>query len=144
MINLTLHEALDLSIVKMLRHGVPEQEAKIAAPIFLEGEMWGKRTHGFRYLETCLVQYDAGATRRQEMTIERQTATSALVDCGFHFPFFGHYTAMQLAIDLAQSSGVAVVGVRNSGASGLLGYYSQAEGEGVGVGTYGSNNISPW
>ncbi len=35
MINLTLHEVLDLSIAKMLRHGVPEQEAEIAAPIFL-------------------------------------------------------------------------------------------------------------
>ncbi len=32
---------------------------------------------------------------------------------------------MKLAIGLAHSGGVAVVGVRNSGASGLLGYYSQ-------------------
>lgn len=134
MIHLTVQEALELSIAKMLRHGVPEQEARIAAPIFLEGELWGKRTHGFRYLETCLVQYHIGATRRQEMTIERKTATSALVDGGFHFPFFGHYTAMQLAIELARSAGVAVVGVRNSGVSGLLGYYSQMA---TGVGLIG-------
>lgn len=132
MIHLTVQEALELSTAKMLRHGVPEQEAGIAAPIFLEGELWGKCTHGFRYLETCLVQYHTGATRRQEMTIERKTATSALVDGGFHFPFFGHYTAMQLAIELARSAGVAVVGVRNSGVSGLLGYYSQmATGAGL-------------
>jgi LDH2 family malate/lactate/ureidoglycolate dehydrogenase len=109
----------------MRRHGVPEQEAEIAAPIFLEGELWGKRTHGFRYLETCLVQYQQGAERRQEMRIEDTTANSALVDGGFHCPFFVHTTAMQRAIEIARARGIAVVGVRNSGVSGLLGYYSQ-------------------
>jgi LDH2 family malate/lactate/ureidoglycolate dehydrogenase len=125
MIHLTIDEVLTLSTEKMRRHGVPEQEAEIAAPIFLEGELWGKRTHGFRYLETCLVQYQLGATRRQEMRIEGTTANSALVNGGFHFPFVVHYTAMQLAMEIAEVRGMAVVGVRNSGVSGLLGYYSQ-------------------
>ena len=48
MITVSIDEALALSIAKMVRHGVPEPEAKIAAPIYLEGELWGKRTHGFR------------------------------------------------------------------------------------------------
>ncbi len=125
MIDITIHDVLKLSTNKMMRHGVPEQEAEIAAHIFLEGELWGKRTHGFRYLENCLVQYHEGATRRQELSIERTTANSALVDGGFHFPSFVHYTAMQQAIEMAKARGVAVVGVRNSGFSGLLGYYSQ-------------------
>jgi ureidoglycolate dehydrogenase (NAD+) len=125
MIHLKINDVIELSIAKMLRHGVPQLEAEIAAPIYLEGELWGKRTHGFRYLEGCLFQYHEGATRRQELTIRHETANSALVDGGFHFPFFIHYTAMKLAIDMAKASGVAVVGARNGGVSGLLGYYSQ-------------------
>ena len=125
MIHLKINDALDLSIAKMLRHSVPKPEAEIAAPIFLEGELWGKRTHGFRYLEGCLVQYQEGATRRQELTIRHETANAALVDGGFHFPFFIHSTALKLAIALAKASGLALVGARNGGVSGLLGYYSQ-------------------
>ena len=125
MIHLKINDAIDLSIAKMLRHGVPQQEAEIAAPIYLEGELWGKRTHGFRYLEGCLVQYQEGATRRQELTSRHETANAVLVDGGFHFPFFVHYTAMKLAIDIAKVGGLSLVGARNGGVSGLLGYYSQ-------------------
>lgn len=125
MIHLKINDALELSIAKMLRNGVPQHEAEIAAPIFLEGELWGKLTHGFRYLEGCLLQYQEGATRRQELTIQHETTNSALVDGGFHFPFFIHYTAMKLAISMAKITGLALVGARNGGASGLLGYYSQ-------------------
>src|SRR5215469_36561 len=125
MIHLKIDDAVDLSIAKMLRNGVPEPEAEIAALIYLEGELWGKRTHGFRYLEGCLMQYQEGATRRQELSIRHETAIASLVDGGFHFPFFIHYTAMKLAIDRAKANGLALVGARNGGVSGLLGYYSQ-------------------
>ena len=120
-----MNDVVELSIAKMLRHGVPRNEAEIAAPIYLEGELCGKRTHGFRYLEGCLLQCQEGATRRQELTIQHETPNSALVDGGFHFPFFVHYTAMKLAIDMAKASGLALVGARNGVVSGLLGYYSQ-------------------
>ena len=125
MIYLKIQDAIELSVAKMLRHGVPQHEAEIAAPIFLEGELWGKRPHGFRYLESCLLQYQEGTTRRQELTIRHETANAALVDGGFHFPFFIHYTAMKLAMDMAKLDGLALVGARNGGVSGLLGYYSQ-------------------
>ena len=125
MIHLKITDVIDLSIAKMLRHGVPQQEAEVAASIYLEAELWGKRTHGFRYLEGCLAQYQEGAMRRQELTIQHETTNAALVDGGFHFPFFVHYIAMTLAIERAKASGVSLVGARNGGISGLLGYYSQ-------------------
>src|SRR2546426_3172615 len=129
MIHLKINDAIELSIAKMLRHGVPQLEAEIAAPIYLEGELWGKRTLGFRYLEGCLFQYQEGATRRQELTIRHETANSALVDGGFHFPFFIHYTAMKLAIDMAKARGLAIVGARNGGGSGRLGGFTQTADE---------------
>ena len=39
MIHLKINDVIELSIAKMLRHGVPQLEAKIAAPIYLEGEL---------------------------------------------------------------------------------------------------------
>ncbi len=125
MITLKLDELRDLGLAKMLRNGVPQNEAKISVPIYLEAELWGKRTHGFRHLNNNLIQYREGASRRTELTIQRETPISALVDGGFHFPYFIHHTGMKLAIEKALNSGLAMVGVRNGGASGLLGYYSQ-------------------
>ncbi len=125
MIHLKINDAIELSIAKMLRNGVPQQEAEIAAPIYLEAELWGKHEHGFRYLETCLLEYRAGTERRRALTIQRETPLRALVDGGFHFSCFIHHTAMKLAIDKAKTNDLALVGVRNGGVSGLLGYYSQ-------------------
>ena len=42
MIHLKIHDAIELSIAKMLRNGVPEPEAEVAATIFLEAELWGE------------------------------------------------------------------------------------------------------
>src|SRR5215831_2888063 len=136
MIHLRIHDAIELSIAKMLRNGVPQQEAEIAAPIYLEAELWGKHEHGFRYLETCLLEYREGTERRRALTIQRESPVRALVDGGFHFSCFVHFTAMKLAIDKAKKNDLALVGVRNGGVSGLLVYYSQMATEAglIGIG----------
>jgi len=124
-IRLKIEELLELGLAKMARNDIPQAEAEIANPIYLEAELWGKATHGYRHLHNSLLQYERGADRRTELTIQRDTPVSAMVDGGFHFPYYIHHTAMTLAIAKAQTSGLAMVGARNGGASGLLGYYSQ-------------------
>jgi len=125
MIEIPIHDARAAAIARLVRGGVPEHEAEIAATICLEGELWGKRTHGFIHLRNNLIQYHAADDRRADRRIERETPTSALVDGGFHFSYFVHQTAMSLAIEKARASGLAMVGTRNGGASGPLGYYAQ-------------------
>ena len=146
-VHLKIADVLDLGTAKMLRHGVPQQEAEIAAEIFLEAELWGKRPHGFRYLEGCLIQYHEGKTRRRELSIQNETANAVLVDGGFHFPFFVHYTAMKQAIEKAKGGGLSLVGVRNGGISGLLGYYSQMATEegliGIAINSAASAVVAP-
>jgi LDH2 family malate/lactate/ureidoglycolate dehydrogenase len=129
MVTLKIEKLLELGISKMTRNGVPQVEAEISAPIYLEAELWGKRTHGFRHLYNNLIQYQEGASRRTELTVQRETPVSALVDGGFHFPYYIHHYANKLAIAKAQLNGLALVGMRNGGASGLLGYYSQMMAE---------------
>ena len=126
---IAIDELMALGLAKMRRNHIPDDEAVIAAPIYLEAELWGKHTHGFRHLYNNLIQYREGANRRGDLTVQRETPVSALVDGGFHFPYYIHHRAMQLAIAKAQISGLALIGARNGGASGLLGYYSQMAAE---------------
>ena len=44
-----------------------------------------KDEHGFRYLETCLLEYREGTERRRALTIQREAPTRVLFDGGFHY-----------------------------------------------------------
>jgi len=72
-----------------------------------------------------LIQYGLGENRRSELQVLRETPVSALIDGGFHYPYFIHRRAMEMAISKAQVSGLAMIAACNGGASGLLGYYTQ-------------------
>jgi LDH2 family malate/lactate/ureidoglycolate dehydrogenase len=126
---ISIEEATLLAVSKLTRNNVPQEEAEIAVKVHLEGEFWGKRTHGLRHLYNNLIQYRLGKENRRELAILNDTPVSALVDGGFRFPTYIHYTANKLAIEKAQVSGMAMVGARNGGASGLLGFYSQMAAE---------------
>lgn len=104
MIKLKIEDAVALAIQIMLPSGVPQSEAEIAAQVYLEAELWGKRTHGFRYLSNHLAQYRDKCDQRGELTLQHETAISAVLDGGFHFPLFIHDTAMKLAIEKAKMS----------------------------------------
>ena len=105
------NDAIELSIAKMLRNGVPQQEAEIAAPIYLEAELWGKLEHGFRCLETRLLEYRAGTERRRTLTIQHETPLRALLDGGFHFSCFIHHTAMKPIVHIScRSEGTKALG----------------------------------
>lgn len=129
MVEVPIDEAKAAAVARLVGDGVPAPEAEIAATICLEAELWGKRTHGFIHLRNNLIQYHAADDRRSELRIERETPSSALVDGGFHFSYHVHHTAMSLAIDKARATGLAMVGARNGGASGPLGYYTQLAAE---------------
>lgn len=129
MITVGINDIVALAVQSMQSSGVPQHEAEIAASIYLEAELWGRQTHGFRYLATNLAQYRDKLAQRRELALQQETASSALLDGGYHFPVFVHDTAMKLAIKKAKTSGIGLVGVRNAGLSGLLGYYTQLAAE---------------
>ena len=126
---LTIAEATELAIAKMRRHGVDQAEAEIAAPIYLEGELAQRPSHGLRHLRNNLEQFRLGADRRTPLQILNETPVSALVDGGFHHAYFVNHTAMELVIKKAGISGLAMVAVRKSGGSGILSYYTRTIAE---------------
>jgi LDH2 family malate/lactate/ureidoglycolate dehydrogenase len=126
---ISLVEATEIAIAKMLRHGVDREEAEIAAPIYLEGELCQRPSHGLRHLRNNLEQFRLGADRRTPLQVLNETPVSALVDGGFHHAYYVNYTAMQLVIKKAGVTGLAMVAVRKSGGSGILSYYTRAIAE---------------
>jgi LDH2 family malate/lactate/ureidoglycolate dehydrogenase len=123
---LSLVEANEIAIAKMIRHGVDREEAEIAAPIYLEGELCNRPSHGLRHMRNNLEQFRLGADRRAPLQILNDTPVSALVDGGFHHAYFVNHTALELVIKKAGLTGLAMVAVRKSGGSGILSYYTRA------------------
>ncbi len=126
---LSLAEASEIAIAKMLRHGIDREEAEIAAPIYLEGELCERPSHGLRHLRNNLEQFRMGADRRTSLQILNEKPVSALVDGGFQHAYYVNHTAMQLVIKKAAITGLAMVAVRKSGGSGILSYYTRTIAE---------------
>jgi LDH2 family malate/lactate/ureidoglycolate dehydrogenase len=99
MIKLTIEEATSLAIAKMQRAGIPLEQAEIAAPLYLEGELVGRPSHGLRHLYNNLMQWQIGAERRTPLAILNETPVSALVDGGYQHAYYVHTTGMKKAID---------------------------------------------
>jgi LDH2 family malate/lactate/ureidoglycolate dehydrogenase len=101
----SIDEARRAAVDRLVRDGVPEDQAETAARICLEAELWGRRTHGFIHLRRNLIQYHAADDRRRLLRVLRETPVSALVDGGFQFSYTLHETATTLTIEKAQASG---------------------------------------
>lgn len=129
MIEVRIDEARAAAVARLVHAGVPTEQAETAVRICLEAELWGKTTHGFIHLRRNLIQWRAADDRRSALRVLRETPVSALVDGGFQFSYTIHETAASLTIEKARASGLAIVGARNGGASGPLGYYTRRMAE---------------
>ncbi len=126
---LTIEEATRLAIDKMPRAGVPLEQAEIAAPLYLEGELVGKPSHGLRHLYNNLIQWDLGSSRRRPLAILNETPVSALIAGGYQHAYYVNYLAMQKAIEKGLGAGIGIVAAREGGGSGVLGNYSRTMAE---------------
>lgn len=102
--------------------GAPDEEATVTAEMLVDSELREHRSHGARLLRNITAEYRHGEPRRRELTIENETPASATVDGGYHLSPFVHRTAVDLLATKAAATGIAMVGVRNAGVSGALGY----------------------
>ncbi|HEX2913851.1 MAG TPA: Ldh family oxidoreductase [Chloroflexia bacterium] len=137
---LTIQEATDLAIDKMLRAGVPREQAEIAAPIYLEGDLCGRPSHGLRHLFNNLEQFRMGAEKRTPLAILNETPVSALVDGGYQHAYYVNSTAMNMAIAKARQNGMAMVACRKSGGSGIVSYYTRTMAEAGFIGVVLANS----
>lgn len=110
------------------RLGVKPTDAEIAANALVMADLRGVDTHGVIRFNphTWYVKWllDGEMKAKPDIRIVSENASSALVDGDSGIGMVIGHRAMELAIQKAKDSGVAMVGVRNSRHFGMAAYYA--------------------
>ncbi len=131
--------------------GAPSDEARIVADHLVVANLRGYDSHGIiripQYLEDVRNKIIwPGAT----ISIETETETTAIVDCGWNFGQIGGYRAMEVAIAKARRYHTATVVTRRCNHVGRLGAYTEiaAKQELIAIGVCNSPRhghfVLPW
>src|SRR5215218_747685 len=78
MVSFTIPEINELSREALIRAGLSADDAAIIKEVYLEAELWGRKSHGFRLIPWTLEQMKD--RKIGEITIEQETPVSALLD----------------------------------------------------------------
>ena len=121
-VRLSVGEAQALGEKALRKLGLTSEEAAIVATHLVDASMWG---YEFAGLPRILVIADRPELKkpRTPISIVRETPVSALLDGGNHMGYVTVLRAVEIAIEKARKSGVAVMGVRNCWFTGRAAYY---------------------
>ena len=105
--------------------GMPEENAEPTADILSWADLHGVDSHGMSMLPGYdRMRRNGRAKMDARPRIVKETPISALVDGGGGLGHVPAHFAMQVAIDKAKASGMAIAAVRNSAHFGATGYYT--------------------
>ncbi len=106
--------------------GVPAADAKTATEILLAADLRGVDSHGIirihSYYGSRILKGLVNPSSPYQ--IVKETPTSALIDGGNGLGMVVSKHAMEMCIEKAKTSGMAMVTVRNSNHYGIAGYYA--------------------
>jgi LDH2 family malate/lactate/ureidoglycolate dehydrogenase len=109
----------------LLAWGMPEENAEPTADILSWADLHGVDSHGMSMLPGYdRLRRSGRAKMDARPTIVKETPISALIDAGGGLGHVPAHFAMQVAIDKARRSGMAIAAVRNSAHFGATGYYT--------------------
>jgi LDH2 family malate/lactate/ureidoglycolate dehydrogenase len=107
------------------KHGLSSEDGTIITDVLLESDLLGIESHGLQRLEMYCSGMKMGRINLSvKPEILFQTPVSALLDAHECFGQLVGVKAMNIAIEKAKSSGIALVTVRNSTHYGIAGYYA--------------------
>ncbi len=120
-----------LSLELLVAAGATSGEAAIVAEHLVESSLLGHDSHGILRLPEYLGFVAEGSiVPGAEITVDKRSPTSAVVDCGLGFGPVGGVRAMETAIELASESGTGCVVTRRCNHVARLGAYVQKAAEG--------------
>src|SRR5436305_4589100 len=128
----------------LLAWGMPDDNAEATADILSWADLHGVDSHGISMLPGYdRLRRNGRANMEARRRIVKETAVSALVDGDGGLGHVPARFAMQVAIDKAKQSGMAIAAVRNSAHFGATGYYTlMAAKEGlIGMACTGASSI---
>ena len=110
----------------LIAYGVPEKEARISADVLIEADKRGIDSHGIGRLKPIYCdRIDQGILwPHKEITVVKETDTTALIDGNLGLGLYVGPHCMDLAIAKAKKHGVGFVVAQNSTHYGIAGYYA--------------------
>jgi LDH2 family malate/lactate/ureidoglycolate dehydrogenase len=130
--------------------GASEEEAAIVAEGMVTASLWYHPGQGqgleklFRYERRVR---EGGITPGAAMTWVREAPAAALLDAGSGFGYVAGHRAMQRAVAMARTTGMAMVGVRRSNHFGIAGYHARLAADAGLIGwafTNAKAEMAPW
>ena len=152
MFHLISHERLLTFATEVFRAvGSPQIEAAIVADHLVTASLMGYDTHGVMRIPQYVEDTTKGMIRPGAPTsIEQETATTAVVDCGWNFGQVGGLRAIDLAMKKAAANKTSTVVARRCNHAGRLGTYTTraAENGFLAIGVCNSpihgHFVTPW
>lgn len=125
----------------LVKAGLPKEDAEIVSDILIESDKRGIDSHGIGRLKPIYIdRIDWGILNPiTKIDVIKETDTTAVIDGNNGMGHIVAKKAMEMAIEKAENSGMAMVAVRNSTHYGIAGYYSSmATKQGL-IGITGTN-----
>jgi L-2-hydroxycarboxylate dehydrogenase (NAD+) len=123
--NITPEQELSLIIEILTQLDVPAEEASIVAEVTLDADLKGFSSHGIGRFPQYIKGLEFGTIKPQtKITVEKESAATAMVNGNHGFGHVVTYRCMELAIQKAKETGIGMVGIHNSNHFGVAGYYS--------------------
>jgi LDH2 family malate/lactate/ureidoglycolate dehydrogenase len=128
--------------------GLVDEDLELFVDGLVEADLQGRATHGVIRIPAYVRGFRLGnVNARPDIRVVRGHGASALLEGDNGIGVVVGQHAMSRAIDLARVHGVGIVGVRNSGHTGMLGYHvARAAHDGM-VGYFANNGpavMAPW
>ncbi len=115
----------EFCVQAMLKCGMSEGPARIAAEVLVTTDAWGVYSHGTRALRQYLKRMRAGGLKAQARPhIIHEGPAFAMLDADNALAMVSACRAMEIAIAKAKSAGIGYVTVKNSCHFGAAGYYA--------------------
>lgn len=140
-------DIVDMATKALRKSGISKEDTSIIVDHLLDGELSGHASHGFFRIPGIV-----GAARKAghayEITIEKETPFSALLDGGNRQGLVVANKGTEIAIKKAKENNIAIVGGYNYvGTTGAMGYFSRKiANEGL-IGLMicvSAEGVSPW
>jgi LDH2 family malate/lactate/ureidoglycolate dehydrogenase len=125
MVRMTIAEARALAESTMQAVGHTAEEARLIADHLIDCELRGLHYGGLPRALSIAEHVTRSSRGRQPIRVEDRTAVSALVHGGNNVGYLVAWKAMELAIERAETHGVAIIGANETWYTGMLSYYAE-------------------
>jgi len=109
---------------RLIQAGVDEDTARAVVDHMVAADRWGRPTHGLSVrFESILRQAEQGVGARPVQVVADR-GTSVLVDANNGFGYAAGARCTDLLVERVRQHGLGAVALKNTGHTGMLGYYA--------------------